>query len=641
MSAAALHLGSRMHAVRMRRFALAATAYGLCLPLMGIAHLLGLVAFAVVVQIAAMAIVFNVGLYLVFRTGANERFVDPSLTWLQIVLAMLVVMYATYHFDSNRTVALMICLVVLSFGAFRFSTREFLLASGMMLAAYAAVINLLMWKKPDVVNVWLEAFQWITLAFVLPCFAMVGGRLSEMRQRVRRTNDELSSALATIQKLATHDTLTGLPNRAFFNEALGHAIAQAQRNGRSLALFFMDLDRFKNINDTLGHAVGDRVLQEAASRLRGAVRASDMIARLGGDEFVLLVEEFGGTNDLADVAGKVLKAFEPGFHVQGHELALAASIGICAYPQDGADPQILVANADIAMYRAKAQGRNRHCFYSADLNKLTEERLQLETGLKRALERGEIEVFYQPKIAFGHGRVTGVEALIRWRHPTLGLLQPDRFIAIAEETGLIVPIGYWTLRRVCERARRWHEQGLGLSVAVNLSAVQFHQPELIAELTAILRATGLPAHLLELEITESMVMQDPEAAVAVMESVRGMGLRLSIDDFGTGHSSLGYLKRFPVNQLKVDRMFVRDLPHNIDDVAIARAVIAMAHSLRMSVVAEGVEDEHQFALLRAEGCDEFQGYYCRPPLEEEELLRFLAEERAGRSLTGLRPSFTT
>jgi diguanylate cyclase (GGDEF)-like protein len=630
-----------MHAVRMRRFALAATAYGLCLPLMGIAAALGLVPLHVVFEIAAIALAVNAVLFTLFRTGRNERFVDPSLTWLQIVLATMVVMYATYHFDSNRAVALMICLVVLSFGAFRFSTREFMLASGLVLAAYAGVINLLFYRKPEMVNVWLEAFQWITLAFVLPCFAMIGGRLSEMRRRVRQTNDELSSALATIQKLATHDTLTGLPNRAFFNEALGHAIAQAQRNGRSLALFFMDLDRFKNINDTLGHSVGDRVLQEAASRLRGSVRASDMIARLGGDEFVLLVEEYAGTNHLADIAGKVLKAFEPGFEVHGHELALAASIGISTYPQDGADAQTLVSNADIAMYRAKEQGRNRHCFYSAELNKLTEERLVLEAGLKRALERGEIEVFYQPKIDFGHGRVTGVEALIRWRHPTLGLLQPDRFIGIAEETGLIVPIGYWTLRRVCERARKWHEQGLGLSVAVNLSAVQFHQPELIRELGAILKATALPPQLLELEITESMVMKDPEAAVKVMESARRMGLRLSIDDFGTGHSSLGYLKRFPVNQLKVDRMFVRDLPHNLDDVAIARAVIAMAHSLRMSVVAEGVEDEHQFALLRAEGCDEFQGYYCRPPLAEEELMRFLADERASRPLTGFRPSLTT
>jgi diguanylate cyclase (GGDEF)-like protein len=640
-AAAALYVGDGKNAVRMRRFLLAASAYAICVPLLGIAHALGLVPMRVVSEVAIVAVAVNVVLFALFRSGVNERFDDPSLTWLQILCAGFVVLYAAYHFDTQRSLPLMILLVVLSFGTFRFSTREFLVAAGALLAGYAAVINLLMWLKPEAVNVWLEAFQWITLAFVLPVFAMVGGRLSEMRSRVRRTNEELSSALATIQKLATNDTLTGLPNRAYFNEALAHAIAQSQRHGRPLALFFLDLDRFKNINDTLGHSLGDRVLQEAASRLRGAVRASDLIARLGGDEFVLLVEEYNDSAHLAEIAGKVLRAFQPGFHVEGHELALSASVGICAYPQDGADAQALLSSADIAMYRAKEDGRNRHCFYSAELNQLTGERLALEASLRHAVERGEIEVFYQPKIGFGSGRVTGAEALIRWRHPKLGLLLPDKFITIAEETGAIVPIGYWTLRRVCERVRRWHDQGMNLTVAVNLSAVQFHQPELASELAAILKATGAAPHMLEIEITESMVMKDPDAAVKVMESLRAMGVRLAIDDFGTGHSSLGYLKRFPVHQLKVDRTFVRDLPHNGDDVAITRAVIAMAHSLRMSVVAEGVEHQQQFDLLRAEGCDEFQGYYCRPPLEEAELLSFLQEERASRAPSGLRPSLST
>jgi diguanylate cyclase (GGDEF)-like protein len=637
MSAAALYSGGSKHAVRMRRFFLAASAYATCLPLLAIAHGLGLAPLSVVVQVSVAAVLVNAILFVLFRSGWNERFADPSLTWAQVFLAGFVVMYAAYHFDSQRALPLMILLVILMFGTFRFTTREFLLAAGVLLAGYAAVINLLLWNKPGSVNVWLEAFQWLTLAFVLPCFAMVGGRLSEMRQRVRRTNDELASALATIQKMATNDTLTGLPNRAFFNEALAHAIAQSQRHGRPLALFFLDLDRFKNINDTLGHSVGDRVLQEAAGRLRGAVRAADLIARLGGDEFVLLVEEFRDTAHLAEIAGKVLKAFGPSFVVGGQELALSASVGVCAYPQDGADAQALLASADIAMYRAKEDGRNRHCFYSAELNQVTGERLALEASLRHALDRGEIEVFYQPKIGFGHGRVTGVEALIRWRHPELGLLLPDKFIGIAEETGAIVPIGYWTLELVCERVRRWNEQGMALSVAVNLCAIQFHDPDLIPRLAQILEATGAQAGMLELEITESMVMKDPDAAVAVMASLRDMGVRLSIDDFGTGHSSLGYLKRFPVHQLKVDRSFVRDLPHNGDDVAITRAVIAMAHSLRMSVVAEGVEHRQQFELLRSEGCDEFQGYYCRPPLDEAELMRFLAEERASRAPSGLRP----
>ena len=629
------------HEVRLRRFFLASAAYAVCVPLLGIAHLLGLTPLKVVLEIGAAMITANLAIYVLFVTRANERFEDPSLTWLQVLTATLVLMYAVYHFDRERGLALMMCLVVLAFGTFRFTTREFFTAAGVVLAGYAAVINILMWTKPDRIDVWLEAFRWLTVAFVLPCFAMVGGRLSDLRQRLRRTNDELSSALSTIQRMATHDTLTGLPNRALFNETLAHAIARAQRTDRRLAIFFMDMDRFKNINDTLGHGVGDKVLQEAARRLAGSVRASDLIARLGGDEFVLLVEEFAETTDLADIAGKVIASFEPTFTVEGQELALAASLGICTFPEDGQDAQELLSNADIAMYRAKEQGRNRFCFYAAELNQLSQERLSLEAGLRHALERGEIEIHYQPKIDFRSGRVTGVEALIRWRHPTLGLLMPDRFISVAEEIGEIVPIGYWTLRQVCERARRWHESGMHLSVAVNLSAGQFHQAELVSELATIIKSTGIAPNALELEITESMVMKDPERAVRIMEALRGMGVRLAIDDFGIGHSSLGYLKRFPINQLKVDRTFVRDLPHNGDDVAITRAVIAMAHSLKMSVVAEGVEHQQQFDLLRAEGCDEFQGFYCRPPLEEAELMRFLAEERATRGSSALRQSLAT
>jgi diguanylate cyclase (GGDEF)-like protein len=635
------HSRSSKHQVRLRRFFLAAGAYGVCIPLLAMAHWLGLVPGRTVLEIAGAMLVANLALFYLFYTGLNELFADPSLTWLQTIVGSVVLMYAVYHFDKERGLALMMCLVVLSFGTFRFSTREFITAAGVMLAAYAGVINLLMWNKPEAINVWLEGYYWVTLALVLPCFALVGGRISDLRQRVRRTNDELSSALAMIQKMATHDTLTSLPNRALFNETLTHAIAQASRHGRHLAIFFMDMDRFKNINDTLGHGVGDRVLQETSRRLAGSVRASDLVARLGGDEFVLLVEDFHETSDLSDIATKILEGFGPTFMVDGHELALSASIGVCTYPEDGKDAQTLLSNADIAMYRAKEQGRNRFCFYAAELNHLSEERLALEAALRHALERGEIEVFYQPKIEFANGRVTGVEALIRWRHPKLGLLMPDRFIALAEEIGVIVPIGHWTLRRVCERARRWHEQGMHLSVAVNLSASQFHEPELLGVLAGILKSTGLAPQTLELEITESMVMKDPERAVKVMEALRAMGVRLSIDDFGTGHSSLGYLKRFPINQLKVDRTFVRDLPHNGDDVAITRAVIAMAHSLKMSVVAEGVEHQHQFDLLRAEGCDEFQGFFCRPPLEEDELMRFLAEERSTRGLSALRPSLAT
>jgi diguanylate cyclase (GGDEF)-like protein len=605
--------------------------YAIMVPLLLLAHAFKLIALAPVIAMTAAIAAINTTLYIAFRTGFNLRFRDPSLTWLQIFLANIVVLYAVYSFDSGRSIALTMCLVVLMFGVFRFTTREFVTITLQILAGYALVINLLMYLKPDTVNVYLEWFQWATVAAVLPLFGVIGGRISELRWRLRSSNEELRSALAAIRQMATHDHLTGLPNRVLFGEELQLALARAERRGRPMAMYFMDLDRFKNINDTLGHAFGDRVLQETAKRLLSCVRDTDIVARLGGDEFVLLVEEFAEESNLAEIGRKLLAAVAQLTAIDGHDLNLSASIGICSYPADGRDSKTLLSNADIAMYRAKQQGRNNFCFYSAELDAQVPERLALEAGLRGGLERGEFRVHYQPKIDMATGAITGVEALLRWQHPERGLLLPEKFIHLAEETGLIVPIGLWTLREVCNRAKAWREQGLPrLPVAVNLSALQFREEQLVPQLAEILASTGFEPDALELEITESMVMQDPERAVTLMESLRRMGVRLTIDDFGTGYSSLGYLKRFPINNLKVDRSFVRDLPHSSDDIAITRAVIAMAHSLQMNVIAEGVEDKAQFDVLREEGCDEFQGYLCRPPLAEDELIRFVREvgERA-------------
>jgi diguanylate cyclase (GGDEF)-like protein len=429
--------------------------------------------------------------------------------------------------------------------------------------------------------------------------------------------------------MATHDHLTGLPNRVLFGEELQRALARAERHARPVTLFFMDLDRFKNINDTLGHQFGDRVLQEAAKRLSSCVREGDIIARLGGDEFVLLVEEIGDPAALTEIARKLLAAVTDLGTIDGQELNVSLSIGICGYPADGRDAKTLLAGADIAMYRAKEHGRNGFCFYSAELQSHTPEKLQLEAGLRHGLERREFRVHYQPKIDMTSGEITGVEALLRWQHPEKGLLLPEKFIHLAEETGLIIPIGYWTLREVCSRAKAWRGAGLqALPVAVNLSACQFAHEQLVPQLTDILASTGVEPGTLELEITESMVMQDPEQAVQLMHNLRAMGVRLTIDDFGTGYSSLGYLKRFPINSLKVDRSFVRDLPHSADDIAITRAVIAMAHSLQMNVIAEGVELKEQLDVLRSEGCDEFQGYLCRPPLIEDDLIEFIRQSES-------------
>ncbi len=631
---------------RLRRFLLVSLSYVITVPLLFLAVAFGLITLTPALWTIAAAVAVNVFLYVLIRSGLNLRFRDPDLAWLQTALANTVVMYIVYSFNQGRALPLSLCLVVLMFGVLRFNTRELLMIALQILAGYALVINLLMTFKPETVNVYVEWFQWAGLALVLPWCAMVGGKVSALNENLRRSeeherrsNDDLRSALAAIRNMAMHDSLTGLLNRALFSETLQHALATAGRHNRPIALFFMDLDRFKNINDTLGHQFGDRVLQETARRITRCVRDSDVVARLGGDEFVLLAEDFAEPSNLSEIAQKLLSAVSQATVIDGHELNLSVSIGICIYPNDAQDAKTLLSNADIAMYRAKAQGRNSFCFYSAELNSHTLEKLTLEAGLRHGLERNEFRVHYQPKIDIATGAMTGVEALIRWQHPERGLLMPGIFIQIAEETGLILPIGLWTLREACARAKAWEDSGLPrLPVAVNLSAGQFQKEELVSQLAEILKSTGLAPDTLELEITESMVMQDPEQAVKLMESLREMGVRLTIDDFGTGYSSLGYLKRFPIDSLKVDRSFVRDLPHNADDIAITRAVIAMAHSLEVKVIAEGVENQAQLDLLRAEHCDEYQGYLCSPPLTEEDLVRFIRESGvrvfSGRTVIG-------
>jgi diguanylate cyclase (GGDEF)-like protein len=610
-------------AARVRRFFLASATYLAGMPLMLLAHALGFVALVPALVTIFAIVAVNVGFYLLFRTRLNLRFADPSLTWPQMMAATAMVMASAFALDQDRAVALICTPVLLMFGVFRFTTRQFMAAAGLVLACYAAAVALLLLFKPSTVDLPVEMFRLAVLACVLPCFALAGGKVSQMRSRLRRSNEELGAALATINQLATHDTLTGLPNRAFFTESLNRALARAERHGWSAALLFMDLDRFKNLNDTLGHQLGDEALKEAARRLSSCIRESDVSARLGGDEFVLLVEEFAGPTVLMEIAERILAAIYQPLSIGGHEINLSVSIGICTYPADATDAETLLANADVAMYQAKQQGRNRFRFYSPRFNTHSMERLALETGLRYAILRDELILLYQPKIAVGTGRIVGVEALVRWQHPELGLLRPDRFIPLAEETGLIAPIGLWVLRTACANARKWREAGIPLPIAINLSARQFHDGRLVADIAGILAAAGLTPCDLELEITESTVMQNPEQAVALMDELRQLGVRLTMDDFGIGHSSIGCLKQFPIDSLKLDRTFVRDLPHDINDVAITRAVIAMAHTLHIGVVAEGVEEQAQLDFLRAEGCDQYQGYLCQPPLTETELVRFI------------------
>ena len=434
---------------------------------------------------------------------------------------------------------------------------------------------------------------------------------------------------ARLNALANYDPLTSLPNRALFHQRLQRSLLHAQRFNDGLAVLIIDLDRFKDVNDTLGHGAGDRLLQAVAGRLKGCLRDVDTLARLGGDEFAVLLEKVTETRIVGNVARKLLKAIAELLMLDDQEYHITASIGISTYPADGSDGMTMLKNADIAMYRAKARGKNNSQFYAAAMNTHSMARLSLEIGLRHALERGEFLLHYQPKVDIASGRITGMEALLRWMRPESGMVSPADFIPLAEETGLIVPIGAWVLAAACERNRAWQRQGMPpLRVAVNLSARQFVQASLVSDVARVLDASGLAPGWLELEITESMVMDNPERAIQTLRQLKSMGIALAIDDFGTGYSSLGYLKRFPIDTIKIDRSFIKDIPGNRDDATITRTIIDMTHNLRHKVVAEGVETLAQLNFLREHGCDEMQGYYFSRPLAEDGFLALLRAQEA-------------
>ena len=447
---------------------------------------------------------------------------------------------------------------------------------------------------------------------------------------------------AELEFQANRDTLTGLANRSLLSDRLGQAIVYAARDAHPLWIAFIDLDRFKFVNDTLGHAAGDRLLQTMAQRLAAEGGDASTVARIGGDEFVLILPN-GLDEYAASVAlQRMLEAVAAPVHIGGHELFLTCSIGIAAYPVDGTDPETLIKHADIAMYRAKETGRNNIQFYKAAMNERALERLRMEGDLRNAIEREEFVLHYQPQIDLRTGQMVGMEALIRWNHPSLGLLAPLRFIGLAEETGLIVPIGAWVLRSACRQNKAWQEAGMApLRVAVNLSARQFAQRDLLPSIAAVLGETGLHARYLDIELTESMVMADVEHAVSVLRGLKQLGVHLSIDDFGTGYSSLSYLKRFPIDVLKIDQSFVRDISSDPDDAAITLSIISLAHSLRLKVIAEGVETEAQLSYLRRHGCDQMQGYYFSRPVPREEFVQMLLQRKALPPAAGDSPLLET
>jgi diguanylate cyclase (GGDEF)-like protein/PAS domain S-box-containing protein len=441
---------------------------------------------------------------------------------------------------------------------------------------------------------------------------------------------------AKLAHLAQFDALTGLPNRSLFQDRLVQAMATAKRNAWAMAVLFIDLDRFKLVNDTLGHAAGDKVLKEAAERLRTCTRASDTVGRLGGDEFAAILSELGKPSDAGLVAQKIIDAFKRPFDLDGKETYVSASVGITLYPSDSEVAEALVVNADAAMYRAKQQGRNNYQYFTRDMNERALQRVQLEVALRRALEREEFRLVYQPRAHLATGRICGFEALLRWQHAQKGLILPGEFIPVLEETGLIVPVGEWVLRAACVQIKAWQEAGLKVPpVAINLSARQFEQKNLQGSFQQILHETKVDPSLIELEITESLLMNDPEGAARTLHALKASGVKLSMDDFGTGYSSLGYLKRFPIDTLKIDRTFIRDIATDADGATLTRAIIHLAQNLRLKVVAEGVETEDQLVFLRSNACDEMQGYLFARPTDAEECARMLRDgRRLGTSRNG-------
>lgn len=476
-----------------------------------------------------------------------------------------------------------------------------------------------------------EGIRWFELS--------VAGKATEPGHTRRfivlaRDISEHKEAEKRITRLAYFDSLTGLPNRQSFLDHLEREVARSRREDRRLAVLFMDLDGFKKVNDTMGHGTGDLILQWAADRLRQSTRPSDLVsrvesaaeselARLGGDEFTVLLPNLAQSDDALIVAHRIREAMRRPFHLEGREVVLTTSIGIALCPDDGESADALLKHADTAMYHAKEQGRDNCQYYSASLTQYAMQRMNLESDLRLAVERNEFFLHYQPQLDIQSGRILSVEALIRWQHPTQGLVSPMSFIPVAEENGLIVPIGEWVLRTACTDAAAWRAAGHALRVAVNLSPLQFRHPGLVQTVQDILDATGLPAELLELEVTEGALMEDSEITLATLHALRSHGMHLSLDDFGTGYSSMSYLTRLPLNNLKVDQSFVRNLPHDKESLAIVRAIVSLAKAIGLTVTAEGIEDLEQARVLQSFACEMLQGYCISKPIPAQELMPLL------------------
>lgn len=581
---------------------------------------------------------------------ANSR--DPYLTIPNLIVATLIQLGAILLAPQLTFFFLTILFIVFGIIGLGLSTRGALISWLVTLAATGLTLSLVADAG------WLPTHTHAERVMVWLCFGVTLGRCillgafgRYLRDALSQRHRELAKALeslhqrdaelaanrqslehanAELHRQATHDALTGLPNRSLFSDRLNQTLAHAARDHKSFAVLVLDLDRFKLINDSLGHSTGDQLLCHVAAKLKGAMRSTDTVARAGGDEFLLIAADVVDRATVALVAEKLVAAVSETCNVAGAELQTSPSIGISLYPNDGDESETLLSHADEAMYAAKRRGRGTYQFFEPGMNVFSHHRLQLENDLRQALAAGQFELHYQPKIDIVSGTMKSVEALLRWRHPQRGIVGPDEFIPLAEETGLILALGRWVLREACRQAREWQLSGLPfLRVAVNLSPIQFRQPGFLGVFRAALNDHELDPRFLEIEVTESTVMSHAEGSIEILEELSRMGVVVAIDDFGTGYSSMSYLRRFPIDKLKIDRSFIRDLVGNSEDLSIVRAIVSLAHSLKLKVVAEGVETAAQLEQLRNLGCDQYQGFIMSPavlPAEIEALAKTYSSE---------------
>lgn len=485
-------------------------------------------------------------------------------------------------------------------------------------------------------RMWGTLLRAVLTSIVVVMFMHMLHRANKQRALSRQyEREEAMEHAARVEYLAYHDGLTALPNRSLFSKLLAQGIAQAKRNNRQMAILFLDLDHFKQINDTLGHEAGDQLLQEVAGRLREGLRESDTVSRMGGDEFVVLLPELEETQDAGVVAEKILKTIARPFILMEQEFRVTTSIGISIYPKDGLDEETLKKHADIAMYQAKGEGKNNYHYYSEQLNIHSLERLTLESSLRHALERNEFQLHYQAKRDTRSGLITGMEALLRWQHPHLGTVEPMKFIPVAEDAGLMIPIGKWVIRTACQQNVEWMQQGLPrLNVAVNLTPRQFHDENLAQDIAAILQLTGMEGELLELEITEAMLMHDVARTLEVLTDLKKLKVKIAVDDFGTGYSTLATLQQFPLDAIKIDRTFVRHIAESEHDNSLTEAIIGMGRALSLTVIAKGVETREQAEFLRERACDEFQGFYLNKPVPAVQVTALLKHQFAMEETSG-------